>query len=181
RVVDLASGETSTLSLRGLAPPAASARMLEANAATLPAPNAEEIKLAPQPLLLLPSPARPATATGANALVVEVALPAGYHLNELAPHRLQATVERGAEHVVFADNGRRVTRAAKDLLRLPLRLPLRALSGGAAELRVQLTLYYCREDNTGACRIKTLIWRAPLNVTSDAAAPREIKLQGKIE
>ena len=177
RVVDLASGQTSTLRLRGLTPPAASMKMLEANAATTPAPNAEEINLAPQRLLL----ARPATATGANALVVEVALPAGYHLNELAPHRLQAAVERGAQHVAFEDNTRRLTRAAKDLLRLPLRLPLRALSDGAAELRVQLTLYYCREDNTGACRIKTLIWRAPLNVTSDAAAPREIKLQGEVK
>ena len=177
RVVDLASGQTSTLHLRGLTPPAASVKMLEANAAITHAPNAEEIKLAPQPLLL----ARPATATGTNALVVEVALPAGYHLNELAPHRLQATIERGAEHVAFEDNTRRLTRAAKDLLRLPLRLPLRALSDGAAELRVQLTLYYCREDNTGACRIKTLIWRAPLNITSDAAAPREIKLRGEIK
>jgi thiol-disulfide isomerase/thioredoxin len=179
RVVDLASGQTSTLALRGLRPPAASLKMLEANAATTPAPNAEEITLAPQRLLLSAPPA--ATATGGNALVVEVALPAGYHLNELAPHRLQATIESGAERVVFDGNARRLTRAAKDLPRFPLRLPLRPLSGGAAELRVQLTFYYCREDNTGACRIKTLIWRAPLLVTSDPAAPREIKLYGEVK
>jgi DNA-binding beta-propeller fold protein YncE len=181
RVVDLRDGQTSTLPLRGLRPPAASAKMLEANAATMPAPNAHEIKLAPQRLLLLAPPAPAATATDGNALVVEVALPAGYHLNELAPHRLQATIERGAERVVFEGNAQQLTRGAKDLLRLPVRLPLRALSNGAAELRVQFTLYYCREDNTGACRIKTLIWRAPLNVTSDTDAPREIKLRGEIK
>ncbi|HEY0101288.1 MAG TPA: thioredoxin-like domain-containing protein [Pyrinomonadaceae bacterium] len=178
RVVSLADGRASTLPLRGLRPPAASVKKLEADAAAMPAPNAEELKLEPQPLLLT----RAATASGAaNTLVVEVALPAGYHLNELAPHRLQATIERGAEHVAFAGNTRQLTRAAKDLLRLPLRLPLHAYTVGAAELRLQLTLYYCREDNTGACRIKTLIWRAPIRITSDPAAPREIKLRGEVK
>jgi DNA-binding beta-propeller fold protein YncE len=178
RVIDLRDRRTSTLSLRGLRPPAASVKKLEEQAATTPAPNSEEMPLAPQPLFL----ASEANAAGAaNTLVVEVSLPAGYHLNELAPHRLQATVERGAERVAFEGNRQRLTLAAKDLLRLPLRLPLRTLSGGAAELRLQLTLYYCREDNTGACRIKTLIWRAPLQITSDNAAPREIKLRGEIK
>ncbi|HZG53173.1 MAG TPA: thioredoxin-like domain-containing protein [Pyrinomonadaceae bacterium] len=183
RVVDLTSGRTSTLSLRGLVPPAASVKLSEADAATTPAPNAQEIKLASQ-RLFLPRPAATATATttaATGALVVEVALPAGYHLNELAPHRFQASIERGAEHVAFEGNARQLTRGAKDLRRLPLSLPLRPVSGGAAELRVQLTLYYCREDNTGACRVKTLVWRAPLNVTSDPAAPREIKLRGEIK
>ncbi|MGI9107279.1 MAG: thioredoxin-like domain-containing protein [Pyrinomonadaceae bacterium] len=178
RVVDLATGRSSTLNLRGLRPPASSAGQMEANAAAAPAaaaPNAEEITVAPQRLL-----ARAATGT---ALIVEVALPAGYHLNELAPQRLQVSVERGAEHLAFAggDAPTKLTRAGKDLLRLPLRLPLRTLSDGAAELRVQFTLYYCREDNTGACRIKTLVWRAPIDVTGEATAPREIKVQGLIK
>lgn len=177
RVVSLGDGQTSTLALRGLRPPATSAKKLEENANTTPAPNSEELQLEPQRLLLL----HERGATEANTLVVEVALPAGYHLNELAPHRLQATIERGAEHVAFEGNTRQLSHGAKDLLRLPLRLPLRALSAGAAELRLQLTLYYCREDNTGACRIKTLIWRAPLNITSDADATREIKLRGEVK
>jgi DNA-binding beta-propeller fold protein YncE len=175
RVIDLASGQTSTLNLRGLRPPAASAKRLETNAAA-PAPNAEELSVAPQSLLLARAPA-----SAANALVVEVSLPDGYHLNELAPHRLQATVEQGAERLAFEGNARKLTRASKDLLSLPFRLPLRPLADGAAELRLQLTLYYCREDNTGVCRIKTLIWRAPLNITSEATAPREIKLRGEIK
>ena len=69
---------------------------------------------------------------------------------------------------------------SKDL-RLPLRLSLRALSPGAASLRVRLTLYYCREDNTGTCRIKTLVFDAPVEVTAAAGAPHEIKLQGRVE
>jgi hypothetical protein len=58
---------------------------------------------------------------------------------------------------------------------------LRTLKPGAAELQVRLTLYYCREDNTGTCRIKTLVWRAPVEVTAKAGAPREIRLLGKVE
>src|SRR5207248_10769674 len=49
RVVDARTGQTATLMLNGLRPPEASAaRTTEASAA---APNAEEIKLAPQRLL----------------------------------------------------------------------------------------------------------------------------------
>jgi hypothetical protein len=64
---------------------------------------------------------------------------------------------------------------------LPLRVGLDPLSPGASELRVALTLYYCREDNTGVCRIKTLVWRAPVEVTADPAAPHEVRLKGKVE
>ncbi|HEX8339248.1 MAG TPA: hypothetical protein VF621_21175, partial [Pyrinomonadaceae bacterium] len=71
-------------------------------------------------------------------------------------------------------------RTAKDL-RLPLRLPLRAAAPGAARLRVSLRLYYCREDNTGVCRIKTLVWLVPVELTAEPGAPREIRVQGKVE
>jgi len=174
RVVDLASGRTGTLNLRGLRPPAASAKRLAANAAAAtPAPNAEDIKLAPQRLF------RAREATG-NTLVIEVALPVGYHLNELAPQSLLATIESGAERVAFAGNRRKLTRTAKDLLTLPVRLPLQTFAEGRAELRLEFTLYYCREDNTGECRIKTLIWRVPLTITSDSNAPREVNVKGLI-
>jgi hypothetical protein len=39
---------------------------------------------------------------------------------------------------------------------------------------VQLTLFYCREDNTGTCRIKTLVWGVPLEVTKDASAAKRL-------
>ena len=65
-------------------------------------------------------------------------------------------------------------------LQLPLRIPIRTLDVGVAELRASLTLYYCREDNTGTCRIKTLIWHAPIEVMTKPEGPQEIRLQGKI-
>jgi hypothetical protein len=169
RVVDLKTKRVTTLMLRGLQPPATSAASEPDNAA---APNAEEIKLAPQ---------RIANA-GEAALVVDVSLPAGYHLNNAAPQRYNVSVEKGASILALAgDSPKSAARTAKDL-QLPLRLPLRTLSTGAAELRIALTIYYCREDNTGTCRIKTLLWRAPVEVVAaDTSVPREIKAQAKIE
>ena len=113
-------------------------------------------------------------------------LPAGHHLNPSAPHRYVLTVEDGAQHLLPGDTNAaapaapKLAASSKDL-RLPLRLPLRALAPGASALRLRLTLYYCREDNTGVCRIKTLSWLAPVEVTGDPAAPREIKVEGEIK
>jgi hypothetical protein len=44
-----------------------------------------------------------------------------------------------------------------------------------------MTLYYCREDNTGTCRIKTLIFRAPVEVTDAQDASHEIKVEGLLD
>ena len=170
RVVDLATKQTTTLRLQGLQPPAASAAAEDAESGEA-APNAEQSKLSPQRL----------AAAGDAALVVEVALPAGYHLNPDAPNRYTVTVEDGAERLSLDGADPKASgRTAKDL-RLPLRLPLRAAATGAARLRVSLRLYYCREDNTGTCRIKTLVWLAPVELTAEPGAPREIRLQGKVE
>lgn len=171
RVVDLGTKQASTLMIRGLRPPEtneATAAGAETSGAT--GPNAEEIKL----------PAQRLRADGDGALVIDVSLPAGYHLNDSAPQRYRLSVESGAERLAFEGDAKTVARSAKDL-KLPLRLPLLARAAGAAELRVQLTLFYCREDNTGTCRIKTLVWRAPVEVSSEASAPREIKAQGVIK
>jgi len=175
RVVDLATKQTATLVIHGLQPPAtpATASADASGESESAGPNAEEFKAAPQ---------RVAAASDAT-LVIAVALPAGYHLNPSAPQRYKVSVEGGAEHLVLggvAADARALVKTAKDL-HLPLSLPLRALAPGAAALRVQLTLYYCREDNTGTCRIKTLVFRAPVEITGEAGAPREIKLEGKVE
>ncbi len=177
RVVDLKTKQTTTLALRGLQPPAPAANAAASDKVT-DAPNTSEMKLAPQRI-------------GAGveaALTVDVALPNGYHLNPSAPHRYKISVEGGPQHLGLESDlktglawrDKTLTKISKDL-KLPLRVPLRTFTPGASELRVQLTLYYCREDDTGVCRIKTLAWRAPVEVSSDAGAGREIKVQGKID
>jgi thiol-disulfide isomerase/thioredoxin len=173
RVVDLASRQTTTLVIRGLQPPTQNAPASAASEGDAEAigPNAEEIKLAPQRL----------AAASEAALVVDVALPAGYHINPSAPQRYKVSVENGAKYFALVGGDAKTQGATVRDLRLPLRLPVRALAPGASDVRVQLTLYYCREDNTGTCRIKTLVWRVPVEVTNAAGATREIKLQAKVE
>jgi hypothetical protein len=162
RVVDLKTKQASTLRLNGLTPPANNPMVSSADVA----PNAEEIKTPPQQLR-----------AGPNAtLEINVELPAGYHLNPLAPQRYKISVNDAKNITVDEKNA---ARSAKDL-KLPLRIPLNAVSAGQANLQAQVTLFYCREDNTGTCRIKTLVWQVPVQVTADANAPNEIKVQGKL-
>ena len=162
RVVDLKTRNTTTLRISGLTPPASPA---DTDANTI-APNSEELKLAPQQLR-----------SGADgSLLINVELPTGYHLNPAAPQRYMVTVDNEKTLTIADQNA---NRTAKDL-KLPLRIPLQLAGVGSAGLRVQLTLFYCREDNTGTCRIKTLVWQVPVEVTSDANAPSEVKVQGKV-
>jgi DNA-binding beta-propeller fold protein YncE len=162
RIVDLETKQTSTLRINGLTPPMKNVQALESAVG----PNAEEIKVAAQRLR-----------SGANAVLqIDVELPEGYHLNPLAPQRYKISVD-GSKSLVVDDKS--ASRAAKDL-KLPIRIPLNTTAVGTATVRAQVTLFYCREDNTGTCRIRTLVWHLPVEVTNDANAPAEVKLQGKL-
>jgi DNA-binding beta-propeller fold protein YncE len=156
RTLDLATKRVATLKITGLAPPAPARKE---DAPILP--NSEEISL---------KTASVRAGTDA-ALVVELALPEGYHLNQNAPQRFQASVEKGAAVEFTAPSGK--------FSALPLRVPLRVKAAGEAQVRLSVTVFYCREDNTGACLIKTLVWRVPVAVANDANAS-EIKLSGKL-
>src|SRR6266542_1126393 len=165
RVVDLKTKESSTLRIKGLEPSTAFATIASADGT---GPNAEEIKVAPQRL----------RAGGDGSLLINVQLPAGYHLNPGAPQRYKVTSENGATALTL--DAQTSARSAKDL-QLPVRVPLHASAKGLAELRIQMTLYYCREDNTGTCRIKTLIFRAPVEVIDSEDAPREIRVEARLD
>ena len=161
RVVDLKTKRVSTLRLNGLTPPAQNMQALE----TAVGPNAEEVKAASQKL----------RAGTDAALQIDVELPAGYHLNPLAPQRYKISVD--GKSVAIDES--QASRTAKDL-KLPIRIPVKAATAGPATVRAQVTLFYCREDNTGTCRIKTLLWQVPVEVTADTSAPSEIRIQGKV-
>ncbi|HEX5873602.1 MAG TPA: thioredoxin-like domain-containing protein [Pyrinomonadaceae bacterium] len=162
RVIDLKTKAATTLRISGLTPPARNMQALESAAG----PNAEEEqKVAAQKLRL----------GDEGSLRIEVDLPAGYHLNPLAPQRYKVSVDE--KNVTIDENV--ASRTAKDL-KLPLRVALNANAVGPATVRAQVTLFYCREDNTGTCRIKTLVWQLPVEVTNDPNAPTEVKLRGKL-
>lgn len=163
RVVDLKTKQASTLRIKGLTPPAKSFAPSESASA----PNAEEFKAAPQQLRV-----------GSNGVLeVNVELPQGYHLNPMAPQRYKISVEDGKNIQI---DEKLASRSAKDL-KLPLRIPVNAVSAGAAKVKAQVTLFYCREDNTGTCRIKTLVWNIPIEVTTAATGPSEVKVNGQLK
>jgi hypothetical protein len=172
RVIDLADAKTTTLAIRGLTPPAPD--LTASNGPESSGPNAEELKAETQRL----------AASSEATLSIDVALPAGHHLNASAPQRYAVEVSGGPRHLSLGTESERrdgKLSAVKKDLKLPLRLGLRAGEAGASELRVRLTLYYCREDDTGVCRVKTLAWRVPVEVTREGGAPREIRLRAKVE
>jgi len=162
RVIDLKTKQTSTLRINGLTPPAKS---METSAADS-GPNSEAINVPSQRLR-----------TSSNGfLTINVDLPDGYHLNPAAPQRYKVSVDKESSIKIDSSLAARVS---KDL-KLPLRIPLSVLQSGEANIRAQVTLYYCREDNTGTCRIKTLVWQAPIEISDAADAPAEVKLNGKL-
>src|SRR5206468_12429743 len=97
--------------------------------------------------------------------------------NPDAPQRYKVSVEQGGETISI--DPRNSTRGTKGLP-LPIRVPFGVGSAGAAVLRASFTFVYCREDNTGTCRIRTLVWRAPVEVVSDVNAPTEIRLSASV-
>ncbi|HVF68794.1 MAG TPA: thioredoxin-like domain-containing protein [Pyrinomonadaceae bacterium] len=179
RVVDLSTRRTTTLAMRGLKPPAPpDADPAEYMKTVSAGPNASELSAPEQRL-----------AVGDDgALILDVALPPGHHLNAAAPNRYKIFVERGNGYLTFGSlpegqpfgDPSGMSSVSKDI-RLPVRVHLRGLARGRVGLRAELTLYYCREDDTGVCRVKTLVWRVPVEVTTAAGAPREITLRAKVE
>jgi thiol-disulfide isomerase/thioredoxin len=161
RVVDLKTREAKTLQLKGLQPPASNQTAASSEAA----PNAEEIVLDAQRIKV-----------GDSSILINVELPAGYHLNPTAPQRYRVSTDPAAKNLVIdqADSAG----SAKGG-QLPIRIPVKA-SSGTSELHASFTFVYCREDNTGVCRIKTLQWRAPIEVVSDSSGPTEVRLSGKV-
>ncbi len=174
RVIDLKTRSTATLRIKGLEPPSVSANP-PADGET--GPNAVELTTAKQQL-------------GVNStakFIIDVQLPAGYHLNRAAPQRYRISIEKGAQHLALqsTSNGApswrdKVVAQTSKSLSLPISLPLRTLASGEAELRAQVTLFYCREDNTGTCLIKTLVWRVPVQITDAKNSSNEIKVAGKL-
>jgi thiol-disulfide isomerase/thioredoxin len=163
RIVDLNTKDTKTLQIKGLQPPIAN----QTAAASDAAPNAEEIAVPPQKVRV-----------GDNSILISVDLPAGYHLNPTAPQRYKVSPDPAAKNIsIDQANGSASSRGGQ----LPIHIPLKATAPGNADVRASFTFVYCREDNTGVCRIKTLQWRAPLEVVDDANAPTEIKLSYQVK
>jgi thiol-disulfide isomerase/thioredoxin len=157
RVVDLKTKEVATLKINGLTPP--SENKDEANDFS---PNTNETKLEPQEV----------AANAANSLVFNIKLPEGYHLNPNAPQRYEVSVADGKNI--------KIANAKQKFAKLPLNVPFQTTTAGSAVLQARMSVYYCREDNTGTCLIKTLVWKIPLNVVANKKASKEVEISASV-
>ena len=161
RVLDLKTKQTKTLTIKGLQPPETSTPV---NADT--SVNQEEIRLPIQKVR-----------AGDVTINLNLQLPAGYHLNPSAPHRYTISVAEGSQLIsIDASNASRTLRNVQ----FPVQVPIHTTGPGAAQLNASFAFVYCREDNTGVCRIKTLKWNVPIEVNPNAAAATEINLTAKV-
>lgn len=176
RVVDLRTKSSQTLKIRGLLPPEKKQDDTEEFA-----PNQDQINVDLQKIR-----------TGDGQLIINLQLPSGFHLNPNAPHSYQINIAEGQDKLLFKSSIYLTDGTVKDgtttsiylgtktSFQLPIRLPMKALAAGTALVEGRVTFVYCREDNTGVCRIKTLQWRAPIEVTNEAGAPTEVTLTAKV-
>ena len=156
RVVDLKTKVVSTLKIEGLTPPVQAETEISA-------PNSKERKLE----------SRNVAANSTNSLVFNIKLPEGFHLNPNAPQRYEISTADGKSIKIAVPSQKFKT--------LPVVVPFQTLGKGAANLKAKLTIYYCREDNTGVCLIKTLLWNVPLNVGTGKNAAKKVEISASVE
>ena len=154
RVVNLKTKQTSTLRIEGLKPP------IEAISEDV-SPNLKVINLGEKKISL----------GSKNSLVFDVELPRGFHLNPSAPQKYEISFEGGT--------GIEIENPKQRFKKLPLRVGFRATSETVSKINAKLTIYYCREDNTGVCYIKTLVWNVPIEVVKNA--PGKIELTASVK
>lgn len=140
RVVDLQTRQVSTLKIEGLSSP-------KQNETVSGSPNLKELKTGFQEV----------AANSNNSITFNVNLPAGFHLNTDAPNRFEITAD---EKTIKIDN------LKGKLTKLPLLIPFQTLQSGETKIAAKLMIYYCRDDNTGECLIKTLSWNIPVKITA---------------
>jgi DNA-binding beta-propeller fold protein YncE len=158
RVVDLKTKQVSTLKIEGLTSPI---EMKETGENFLP--NSKEITTDVKGVL----------ANTQNSLVFNIKLPEGFHLNKDAPQRYEIALVNGQNI--------KILNLKQKFTKLPIVIPFSTAQKGLATLRAKISVYYCREDNTGTCQIKTLVWKIPVSVAPGKKASNKIEISAAVE
>jgi thiol-disulfide isomerase/thioredoxin len=154
RIADLSSGEVRSLKLSGLAIPEAVAAF-------------EGMAWMDGETITMPLQTIQAGAEG--QLMIDFRLPAGYKLNPAAPLSYAIYVRGGGIQV--PNSGHPLSAHS---IELPLVVPFQTLAGThRAELDVEATFYWCRENDTGVCMIQSTRWHVPLE-TNETEGNRQL-------
>jgi DNA-binding beta-propeller fold protein YncE len=157
RIVDLKTKEVSTLKIEGLKPPKVDEKETESFS-----PNLKEFKAELQSV----------SANETVTLNFNIKLPDGYHLNVNAPNRYEISTE--SENI-------KIENRSKKFNALPLSIPVQTLKTGETNVKAKISVFYCREDNTGECLIKTLVWQIPINISNNKTTRNKIELSGSVD
>lgn len=148
RIIDVADGAVSTLNFTN------PERLQIAGRPTVIAGNAAaglQLRLPSQSL-----------APGAGEIELDIILPEGYKLNDLAPFSSEWSSE--SEVVMIAEEDRQQFLHEPEW---PLRVPV-SLQAGEGLLSGDLTIYYCEAIRDSLCFIERVTLEAPLNVAAGA-------------
>jgi DNA-binding beta-propeller fold protein YncE len=163
RVIDLKTGQASTLAITGLKPPeppAASAKR--------PAGNVEKLPLAVV-----------RDEHGQLRLHVELDLPAGYKINTLAPleYRVENVEQAKAEvtGAILREGFGKPVRVENPAAEFEINLPLK-LQEGRDIIQVTVDYFFCREGAEGICKVGSAQWIVPVAL-SESAKQSVIKLR----
>jgi len=163
RTVELAGGKVGTLTIDGLTPPASPAKKTKPSF-----PGAVKIPLAAQKVK---------TNDGKLHLDVQLELPLGWKINELAPmgYYIESKQDAG---VVLAEGTGKFVKLSPPSKAFEVALPV---SGpGRDTLEVSMNYYYCQEGGDGLCKVGAVVWTVPLTISSDAGAP-SVKLSHRVQ
>jgi NHL repeat len=155
RVIDLAGGNrTSTLAIAGLSVPTPKSAPAKPSFH-----GAAEVALAPVQVRATDAKMR---------LHVQLDLPAGDKINDLAPLRYVIEEVANAGMVDPIALGQ-LKQADKPAPQFDIVLPLIA-AAGKTTLKVSCSYYYCHEGAEGLCKAAAVIWTVPVEVSNGAPA-----------
>ncbi len=98
---------------------------------------------------------------GAGTITVDLTLPAGHVLNDIAP----LSIEWDGAGIVDLGDAAAYSAVAPDL---PLVLPV-TFAAGTGTVTADLTVYHCREDESGLCYIDRVRLEVPVSVDPGAS------------
>ncbi len=158
RLLDRATGSARTLVLLGIERYAFAGELAGGAGGELAGPG-PGVKALDVPAVTL--------APGDDALELSIELPPGYEVNPQAPFSMQWSVIPGPAGHGGVDLGHDASRSVV-IPRFPLLVPFTA-SSGSGTLVGELTVVYCREDETGVCLLERVRVAVPYTVGDGGA------------
>jgi thiol-disulfide isomerase/thioredoxin len=162
RTIDLASKRIETLEIQGLTPPTpveqAPPPAVAGTARTKVAPTA----VAPR--------------DGKITLRVQIGLPPGWKMNELAPNGYRVVAKAATGPVDRAAIGKTI-RLSAPTSSFAIELPVRG--EGEDLLDVSVTYYYCQEGGGGLCKVGSAAWTVPIEIKPTATAVIDLSHSAK--